>query len=312
MKMTKTPTITRPEPSHEVSAFEDERARITKECARLTAQISQSQAELATLAERERQRSEQETAAQTNVDTARQAYQEAQLRAELLTSGEMAKGAQKELGKLESQLRADQDSQLKLLNRIQQEADADDRKAFRLREAIARDTETIHTLQERQRIAENLKQKAQFEQAETALRAHLDTVRAMQAQRDIQRSTLARMEDEIAQYVNHAQKELASFPEQQSAFSANFEYNDVLTGLLQAQIDFIGLVLATGRSAPELPLEVTRKAGTYWQGLAELLSLDAAHLRPALARESQVRLDALLERRELLTKLLSLYKETKA
>lgn len=309
---TKSTTIVSSEPAQEVTTFDQELARITKECAHLTAQIGQNQAELVTMAERARNRQSQEEATQTQVDAARETYNAGQLRAELLTSGEMAKAAQKELSKLEGQLRTAQDSQLKLLSRLQQEANAEDRKRIHLEETIARDTETIQRLEERKHIAGGLREKALFEKAEALLCAHLDTVKAMQATRDQQHSILASMDVEIEAYIHRATQELASFPEQQAAFSAQSIYNDALTGILQGQIDFIGLVLATGRAAGELPIEVARKTNTYWQGLAGLLALDAAHFRPALSKQILARPDILLERRELLTKLLEVYREEKA
>lgn len=296
----------------ETTIVKNELERIEKECIHLTGQIDQNQAELTTLAERESQRTEQEARAQATIDEARQSYQEAKVRAELLTTGELAKAVQKELNHLESQLRAAQDAQMKTLDRIGKEADADSRKVQRFQEAIERDTESIQRLEERKCIAEGLKQKALFEHAEATLRAHLDTVKAMQTQRDQQQSILASMESEIEEYKHLAYKELASYPEQQSAFSANFVYTDTLTDILQAQIAFLDLVLTTGRSVPEIPIAVTRQTHTTWQGLAELLSLDVGHFRPALARESRAIPAVLVERRDLLTKLLGLYREEKA
>lgn len=294
-----------------LESFEQELARIDAECGQHQQQIPLHQAELATFAERGRTRQSQQRAAQEAINNARTAYTEAQLRAELLPVGELSKAAQKELGALEKQLRSAQDAQMKLLSRHQQEADVDGRRQMHLQEAINAAQQTMQRLNERKHTVRHLRDKAFFDQGEAALNAHLDTVKAMEAQRDQQRAILASMEQEITAYVHRASQDLASFPDQLRAFTQSFVFNDSLTALLSAQIDLIDLVLTVGNGV-QIPSELARKIKMPWANLPELLSVPSAYWRPALAKESWGNAELLQDRKRQLRQLLDAYRDSQA
>ena len=310
--MTKTTTIVKSAETHQdvLNSFEQELGRIESERRRLTDQIAQHQAELATLTERAHTRAEQETAAQEAINTARSVYSEVQLRSELLTEGALAKAAQTDLVALEKQLRDAQERQIKLLSRTQQDADADNRKRFRRQEEIDRAHQALQHLAERQQLAEGLRQKAIFDKAEATLKSHLNTLAAMRDQRDQQQAILVSMDTEIENHTHRAYQDLAAYPDQQHAFQSALPYSDQLTRILEAKLNLIDVVLTEGTGVA-LPYEVKRKMNMTFLDLPQLLSIDHPGWWPALAKQG-AEPDLLLERKAQINRILAIHRELKA
>lgn len=300
-------------PSTETTSFTQMLAKAEAEIARLTAQERQvtlhlhaDQAELQALNSQAEAHATEKRVAQATIDQRRASLKEAETRATIAEGTLSEKPDLKPLARL---LEKAQTDQLVILDRIGKAEQAEERRHIALVEAINHHHQTLADLFERKEAMETAKARVWSEYGQAELHAQCQKLSTLQDALRRAEQSVQQAKEEIDTFVREATANLQDWPELQVQFAGIPLYHDHLTHILDSAIALIEIVQAEGRGA-EIPWEVTQRLHMPFTGLAELLSLDAFHLRSAF-HKGAADVAILEERKTQIQRVLQVYREAR-